>query len=166
MSLCTERISVRLKNVLLPFRDLYTSCSTVTEGTASIEQHNEHKVKYKQDTVFKRPVDYRCSKRRKSCKIHGLNLLITFHEVDKKQLMLLWDCYNCTRSPSGCCLCITAEELVFSHFTVTSSLIQDTELLQNRNQVQSRTDSGVATLMDNSYFSSKPWLAASYRFGT
>lgn len=52
-------------------------------------EHYEHKVKYKQDGVFERPVDYRCSKRRQSCKIQGLNLLITFHEVDKKQLKLL-----------------------------------------------------------------------------
>lgn len=66
-------------------------------------------------------MDYRCSKRRQSCKIQGLNLLITFHEVDKKQLKLLWDCYNCTRAPSGCCLCITAEELLFSHFSYITS---------------------------------------------
>lgn len=57
------------KKALSSLRNLYLSWSLVTEGTTMIvewtEHHNEYKVKYKQNIVFKGPGDYNLSKRRK-----------------------------------------------------------------------------------------------------
>lgn len=70
--------------------------------------------------MFTRPGDYSLSKRRKPCKIQVLKVFITFHGVNKAVKYYFQIAIIAPGLFSGCCLCATEEEFMFSGTSVYS----------------------------------------------